>query len=158
MASIEQYSTELEIEPDHDTRFIPSFVYVIQAENGMLKIGQSSEPFKRIRSINLHSPVRCRIVAILKGLKKNELLLHRRFAAARAHHEWFRCEGEVAEFLDAVFGCGVDRVLDWTEVTEASRTTAERRALAHEKKAKAMRALWADPARRAYFLSSKRPR
>ena len=133
-----------------------SAVYVIEAENGMVKIGQSNNPAARLRCINLHSPVRCRLIAVMDGKKADELSLHRRFSDFRAHNEWFHMMGGVFEFVASVSGRGVDRIPEWEEITIGSRSLEERRAITREKKAAAMRALWADPEQRAYFIKSKK--
>lgn len=135
-----------------------SSVYVIESENGMVKIGQSCNPVSRLKSINLHSPVRCRLIAIMDGKKADELALHSRFAEFRGHHEWFHKAGAVVEFVASVHGIGVGQIPDWPDVTTGGLTAEQRRSITRERRSAAMRALWSDPEQRAYFLQSKKVR
>lgn len=104
-----------------------SFVYVIEAQNALVKIGVSANPFSRAAAVHLHSPVPTRLVAFWPGTTEDEARLHYAFAAARSHAEWFRIEGRVADFLAVYRGTGVDAVVDWDAVTWVSTKEKRRR-------------------------------
>jgi hypothetical protein len=87
---------------------VKSFVYVIEAENGRIKIGVGVNPHNRATVVHSHSPVRCRLVATWPGQMAEEQELHRRFADFCDHAEWFRVTGPVAQFLDSVRGRGCE--------------------------------------------------
>lgn len=42
----------------------PTFIYVVEAQNGLIKIGVSASPKSRAQMIHQLSPVPCRLVAI----------------------------------------------------------------------------------------------
>lgn len=129
------------------------FVYVVEAQSGFVKIGTSSSPRSRATIIHQSSPVPCRLIAIFPGWRKEELALHKQFAAQRAHCEWFRIEGPVAEFVEQVRGSGCE-VETWGGIL----SPAERIARGRATQAAAMRANWADPAYRARLARMKERR
>lgn len=122
----------------------PSFVYLIESQNGLVKIGCSQWPKQRETMINQHSPVPARLVACWPGRQADERVLHRKFHAHRNHNEWFRIEGELTSFVEASRGLGVDRVATWDELTIAG---IEQRNQDVSARLSAMsKARWADPA------------
>lgn len=74
------------------------YVYAIECE-GMVKIGFSVCPYHRFTTIQTFSPFECRLVGIMAGDFRREAELHRRFSSQRVRGEWFRHDGEVAEFV-----------------------------------------------------------
>lgn len=91
-------------------------IYVIEAENGMCKIGCSDKPESRAATVHLHSPVKTRIIAKLPGSFDQERRLHEQFQQYRGHAEWFLMKGEVADFVGRVRGINVD-VIDWADIS-----------------------------------------
>jgi hypothetical protein len=77
-------------------------VYVLES-GGLIKIGYSMDPIYRIRSIRATSPVPVSILHQMDGCELDEKNLHKRFSSQRAHGEWFRKEGELAEWIDGGF-------------------------------------------------------
>lgn len=66
-------------------------VYFVQAgARGAIKIGQSSDPVRRISALFTQSPERLHFLGAMPGDAKTEARLHRRFAGLRMHGEWFR--------------------------------------------------------------------
>lgn len=118
------------------------FVYVIQASNGAIKIGHSADPAQRIKTINLHSPLPCRLIAVLEGKMKDELTFHRRFAEHRSHSEWFKDEGEVSQFIAEITGAGLSRIVDWSEVTNGFLTRDEKAARSKSLRSARMKEVW----------------
>jgi hypothetical protein len=78
---------------EHDTRS----VYFIQAVNGgLIKIGVATDPAARLAEIQRMCPIPLRILAVRPGVgQPGEAALHRRFAAARRHGEWFEPTAEL---------------------------------------------------------------
>jgi hypothetical protein len=66
-----------------------AFVQLPHGEIGRVKIGSSARPLHRFRTLQPLSPYELRIAAIFPGGELLERALHRHFAPARAHHEWF---------------------------------------------------------------------
>lgn len=116
-------------------------IYAVEAQNGMLKIGVSASPKSRAAAIHAHSPIPCRLIATWPGTTKEEFALHRRFAAYRGHSEWFRIEGDLAEFVREVFGRGLDEVECWGGPDPLDRE--EKRRLLSAKQSAAIKAAWA---------------
>lgn len=121
----------------------PTFLYVIEAQNGVLKIGSSETPFSRAAACHAHSPVPCRLIAAWEGKREEEARLHHSFAAHCSHSEWFRIEGVVAAFADFVRGTGVEAIPEWDAISFAGRD--ERRRIAAGRRSAALKAKWSDP-------------
>jgi hypothetical protein len=78
-------------------------IYLIQAEGvGHIKIGfTDGDPMVRLAMLQTGSPVVLRLLGTLPGDETAEKNLHRQFASARVHGEWFK---PVAELLALVPG------------------------------------------------------
>lgn len=75
-------------------------IYFIQAnDGGPIKVGYAVDPQKRLTEIQRMSPVPLRILATINGYRKDEALLHRRFASLRLHGEWFRPSQELLDII-----------------------------------------------------------
>ena len=79
------------------------FVYVIRADNGLIKIGRSCKENlrRRFQSIRTASPVPVKIVALFRPNDANEYenRLHRRFYHSRSHGEWFHPTEQLLSFV-----------------------------------------------------------
>lgn len=75
-------------------------VYFIAA-GGMIKIGISKDPERRIAELGRSSPLPLSILAIIPGGRNREKSLHERFAEHRKHGEWFT---ECQDILDYIKG------------------------------------------------------
>lgn len=75
-----------------------SVVYILRSGD-YIKIGFSRNFESRLASIRSVSAHEIVIVAVMPGRKRVEFELHRRFAHLRHHHEWFRHEGDLAEYI-----------------------------------------------------------
>jgi hypothetical protein len=65
-------------------------IYFVQADRvGLIKIGFAEDPESRLRELQVGSPVRLRLLRAEEGGREREAALHRRFAHARSHGEWF---------------------------------------------------------------------
>lgn len=66
------------------------YVYFIQAENGLIKIGVSNDPAARIRALQTGSPIELTLLGVVPGAgRQTEAQLHEQFAAHRTRGEWF---------------------------------------------------------------------
>lgn len=122
-------------------------IYVIQAENGAIKIGSTANPKYRFSALQFASPLQLRLIAILPGSSREERSLHAKFEKSRRHNEWFAPDVEIVRFVGEVWGHGLDRVEEWiTDFSELRRTRKEvsrtRRQAAHKRN-------WSDPDFRA---------
>ncbi len=81
-------------------------VYAIEgAGTGLIKLGRAIDPAKRLRELQVGSPVQLRLLASApETLRRTESALHRTFASSRSHGEWFRLTDEDASA--AVLGFG----------------------------------------------------
>ena len=76
------------------------FVYLIEAENGLVKIGISSNVQRRLSTLNTASPVELWILAYAQppSAAKLEKKLHNTYSDKRVRGEWFRLShADVAE-------------------------------------------------------------
>jgi hypothetical protein len=66
-------------------------LYLIRAAGSpsYLKIGISTDPERRVRSLQTGNPATLALLAHKLGCKQKELYLHRKFASYRANGEWF---------------------------------------------------------------------
>lgn len=91
-----------EPEHRHDGRFrkrVPNHVYFIRCGD-FVKIGVASCVATRLRTIKAMNPRPVEVVHVVVGKQPVEREFHLRFAAYRHLDEWFRIEGELADFLE----------------------------------------------------------
>ena len=70
----------------------PGYVYFLQGENGLIKIGYSQDYKERYKALKKMSPVDIKLLFVVKtddmvGLERN---LHNRFQEKRVKGEWFQ--------------------------------------------------------------------
>lgn len=86
------------------------FVYLVRAENGLIKIGITKKDFEaRLSNLRSISPVRLELVKVewVKNAKAVEKELHQRFEDNRQHGEWFDLLDEDLKFaIDLLNGYG----------------------------------------------------
>ena len=66
-------------------------VYFIRDEFGLVKIGHTRDPWRRLQALQTASGMRLAVVRVVDGGQKVEHWLHKRFAddRVRARGEWF---------------------------------------------------------------------
>jgi hypothetical protein len=74
------------------------FIYAIRCM-GRVKIGFSTDPFRRFFGIKTSSPDACVLLGYEAGDMAREAELHDRFKDYRTHGEWFELKGAVAEYV-----------------------------------------------------------
>jgi Meiotically Up-regulated Gene 113 (MUG113) protein len=76
-----------------------SFIYVVQADNGMLKIGVSTNPSARLAQLRTASPFKLSL-AYMGALRCDgyavEAAAHETLSRHRLEGEWFNCPPEAA--------------------------------------------------------------
>ena len=68
------------------------YVYFIEADNGLVKIGKSKDVRKRLNALRGASPISLRLLFSIDcngQAIKTEKRFHKMFAAKRKHGEWF---------------------------------------------------------------------
>lgn len=81
----------------------PGWIYVVGFLN-YVKIGYTSKSIEeRIVSLQTGCPETITIFATFRGSKQYETHFHQRFSAFNTQGEWFRREGELANWIDG--GC-----------------------------------------------------
>jgi hypothetical protein len=79
-----------------------SLVYFVRRESdGLIKIGTSRGLAARMRSLKRHHGS-LRLLAVEGGERREEAVLHRKFAALRVEGEWFRPELPLLEYVYAL--------------------------------------------------------
>lgn len=97
---VEERISDLEIEdkgllPSKKVRRKACFVYLIQAENGLVKIGKTINLQDRFKTIDSLSPISLRLLAAIETKFADEIEdgLHARFEHLRIRGEWFALSG-----------------------------------------------------------------
>jgi hypothetical protein len=131
-----------------------SYVYVIEARNGLIKIGCSQNPAGRAATVATHSPVQTRLIAMWPGAMADESALHTRFRDFRQHREWFCIVGPVAEFVATNFGRGLESVQSWDD--QLFWSGADGRETRHIKRSLAIKERFKDPEYRRHHAINLR--
>jgi len=78
-------------------------IYFIQSvSGGPIKIGVSNSPKNRLKDIQLMCPYKLNLLATIKGDRKKEQLLHRKFKKYRLHGEWFEDNNEIKKYINKI--------------------------------------------------------
>ena len=121
-----------------------SYVYIIEAQNGVAKIGCARDPHQRLATVRTHSPVLTRLISIWPGTYADERALHGKFEEYRLASEWFQIDGRFRRFFVEQSGKGVDKIPDWSSLTFHS--AEERKVRTKTLRQASMRSVWSDPA------------
>lgn len=104
------------------------WVYLIGSpRSGVVKIGVSKDPERRLRSLRTGSPVALRLLWKKPGAEDLEEALHAYFSAYRVRGEWFDFgDGEPVAYVEAAFADLITHGLDvrpapYDPVREADR-------------------------------------
>jgi hypothetical protein len=77
-------------------------VYFVADAHGHVKIGRATDIYVRLAMIQNGQALPVRLLATVPGQKREERETHDRFRSLRVRGEWFRLEGELREFVDAL--------------------------------------------------------
>ena len=78
-------------------------LYIIQSDvTGMIKIGRSKDPQKRLKQLQTGNPSRLKLIASFKGEGWKEKILHENLKKYRLEGEWFSydCVGRIPEGMN----------------------------------------------------------
>ena len=68
-------------------------LYIIQSDvTGMIKIGRSKDPQKRLKQLQTGNPNKLKLIAYFEGEGWREKLLHEHLSSHRLEGEWFSYE------------------------------------------------------------------
>jgi hypothetical protein len=82
-------------------QFAAKAVYFIEAVGlERVKIGYTEALVSRLAHLQISSPVRLRVLAVVKGNRELEAKFHSRFAALRLHGEWFQMGKAIRKLID----------------------------------------------------------
>lgn len=87
--------------PKHVEPAPTGYVYFLRTGNAV-KIGFSTNPGRRMKSIQTGCPEPARLVKVVRGRPWTEKKFHARFAEYRTGGEWFDLRGRLAKYLE---GC-----------------------------------------------------
>lgn len=103
-------------------------------QSGPIKIGCSATPAKRLRTIEIWSPLLLELVASAPGEHRHEWALHQQFAKQRLHGEWFSISPELSALINHVAENGVlppieiaDDLMKWREARASGKGSRARR-------------------------------
>lgn len=78
-------------------------VYFVQSGlEGPIKIGASSNVKQRLVDLQMGSPQPLKLLAQVRGSKREEREVHRRFAHLRVRGEWFSPAAELIEYISTI--------------------------------------------------------
>jgi len=77
----------------------PGYIYVVECGEHV-KIGYSTDPRGRISNLRVSTPLDLIVLSTVEGTIEDERSLHQRFHKYRAKGEWFKREGELAEWIE----------------------------------------------------------
>lgn len=91
------------------------YVYLVGNRPAMLvKVGYSTCPELRLANMQVGSGIKLKLLAAIKGARKDEKSIHYKMAHLKASGEWFRLDASAVELLSRYFGVDVS---DWETVT-----------------------------------------
>lgn len=89
-----------ETPPERTSKVESSQVYFIYSRDAnKVKIGHSTHPASRLKTLQTGSPVPLEILATIEGGENLERKLHERFTSAHSHGEWFHMSEEIDAFI-----------------------------------------------------------
>ena len=77
-------------------------VYFVQAENGLIKIGNTKYLNYRLESLRNQGPLALALLATVPGGRAEEFAYHAAFAAHRLHGEWFAPHPDILAEIERI--------------------------------------------------------
>jgi predicted DNA-binding transcriptional regulator AlpA len=68
----------------------------------LIKIGFSKNIKQRLKEIRTYSPIKLKVLCMIRGGKLREATIHAMFAHLRAHGEWFRATPELLAYISTL--------------------------------------------------------
>ncbi len=85
--------------PHRHSKNTDGWIYFVRADE-FVKIGFAKEVRSRLPRLQTSSPVKLQLLMAIEGKASLERDFHRKFAALRAHGEWFKLDGALSSYLD----------------------------------------------------------
>lgn len=76
-----------------------SWVYFLASDNGLIKIGCSSDPKSRLSNLMSSSPIPLSFLGMMQGSRNLEAKIHHRFSYCRRHGEWFEATEDLLSYI-----------------------------------------------------------
>lgn len=95
MAALAMLAISEDREPEPSP--LAGWVYFVSA-GGMVKIGFSTTPLRRLRDIRSLSPVSVRLARLIPGDMEDEARLHAKHGHLRSHGEWFHAKDTLKRY------------------------------------------------------------
>ena len=87
-------------------------IYFVQATNGLVKIGKSNAPGKRVKELQIGSPLELKIKRVISGGLYLESILHLYFKHLHKHGEWFKPDTELSLFINGKRNISISVIID----------------------------------------------
>lgn len=102
IGEMETQNAEKEIDSASDCEQKPTIYFILAPVANRIKIGYSSNPENRIKSIMTASPHDLDLLGTISGTREDERNLHQRFAHIRKNREWFDATPELIGYIKRV--------------------------------------------------------
>ena len=87
---------------------VASYLYFLYAErSGLVKIGRTKEPGKRISSLRTMSAEPLKCLGVIRCHFDHEQMLHAALHEHRSHGEWFKMTNLLADLIDKALDDGI---------------------------------------------------
>ncbi len=79
-----------------------SFIYFIQAENGLIKIGTCIDLSLRLSALQTGSPLKLSVIGTYQSTTLTEKELHKKYDYCKSHGEWFYPDIKLLNFIKEI--------------------------------------------------------
>lgn len=76
-------------------------IYFVQCE-GMVKIGYSNNPYKRIQALKTSNPLELVMLLVIEGKQSDEAKIHKQFEKDHFRGEWFFLSDTIKNYIQSV--------------------------------------------------------
>lgn len=99
-----------------DMKKIGTIYFVLAEEVNRVKIGYADDAKKRLRELQIGSPVLLKLMAVFKGKTiEDEAFLHTVFDDYRVHGEWFEFSQEIRNYLNRTLSSSDEDAIRYEE-------------------------------------------
>lgn len=104
ISTIEAQITQVPLVVNIETPRHHGYVYVVQADNNLYKIGKSKDPHTRIQSLGVRLPYELEVLVLIESTNYTQLEkeLHKHFADKRKGGEWFELDENDLEYIKSL--------------------------------------------------------
>jgi predicted GIY-YIG superfamily endonuclease len=89
------------------------WIYLMESENGLYKIGSTANPDHRLMKLNAQSPVAVKYIHYFRSehMTTSEKWLHNKYKDCRHHGEWFNLSNEQVQEIASMQDYSADKEL-----------------------------------------------